>query len=137
MKFEEFRKGVEIKASVRPGRYVVAKVANCSKLSEKIFAMIKDYNETTIVVEENHELNIIEEEKFFKIISFETKLPFNLVGFLAYITGILANEGISILAISAYSTDHILIKENDLNQALKILKNNGVKITKSSNESLK
>jgi hypothetical protein len=99
--------------------------------------VIKDYNETTIIAEENHELNIIEEEKFFKIISFETKLPFNLVGFLAYITGILANEGISILAISAYSTDHILIKENDLNRALKILKNNGVKITKSSNESLK
>jgi hypothetical protein len=137
MKFEDFRKDVEIKASVRPGRYVVAKAANCSKLSEKIFAVIKDYNETTIVAEENHELNIIEEEKFFKIISFEMKLPFNLVGFLAYITGILANEGISILAISAYSTDHILIKENDLNRALKILKDNGVKITKSSNESLK
>jgi hypothetical protein len=45
---------------------VVAKAANCSKLSEKIFAVIKDYNETTIVAEENHELNIIEEENFLK-----------------------------------------------------------------------
>jgi len=45
---------------------VVAKVANSSKLSEKIFVVIKDYNETTIVAEENHELNIIEEEKFSK-----------------------------------------------------------------------
>jgi hypothetical protein len=137
MKFEEFRKKVEIKASVRRSRYVVAKVKDCPKMSEKIFAIIKDSNETTVVAEENHRLNVLEEEKFFKIISFETKLPFELVGFLAYIAKILADQNISIFAISAYSTDHILVKEKDLNKALKVLKDNGVRITESSGESLK
>jgi len=127
MKFEEFRKTVEIKASVRQERYVISKVKNCSKLSEKIFAVIKNGNETTVVAKENHGLKTIEEERFFKIISFETKLPFDLVGFLAYVAKILADQNISIFAISSYSTDHILIKEDDLDKALKTLEDNGVK----------
>jgi hypothetical protein len=131
MKFEEFRKRVEIKASVRPSRYVVAKVKDCPQISENIFAIIKDRNETTVIAENTAKLNTIEEEKFFKIISFETKLPFDLVGFLAYIAKILADQDISIFAVSAYSTDHILIKEENLNKALKALENNGVKIVKS------
>jgi hypothetical protein len=137
MKFEEFREKVEIKASVREKRYVIAKIDGYPKMSEKIFAIIKDSNETTVVAEDTRGLNILEEEKFFKIISFETKLPFGLVGFLAYIAKILADQNISIFTISAYSTDHILIKEKDLNKALKVLKDNGVRITESSSESLK
>jgi hypothetical protein len=128
MKFEEFRKTVEIKASVRQGRYVISKVKNCSKISEKIFAVIKNGNETTVVTKENHGLKTIEEKRFFKIISFETKLPFDLVGFLAYVAKILADQNISIFVISSYSTDHILIKEDDLDEALKILGANGVKL---------
>jgi len=127
MKFEEFRKKVKIKASVRQERYVIGKVKNCSKLSEKIFAVIKNGNETTVVAKENHGLKTIEEKRFFKIISFETKLPFDLVGFLAYVAKILADQNVSVFAISSYSTDHILIKENDLDETLKILKDNGVK----------
>jgi hypothetical protein len=47
---------------------------------------------------------------------------------LAYMAKILADQNISIFVLSSYSTDHILIKENDLNKALKTLKDNGVKI---------
>lgn len=128
VKFEEFRKKVEIKASVREKRYVICKMGNYPKLSEKIFAVIKDGNETTVVAEENHGLKTLEEEKFFKIITFEIKLPFDLIGFMAYISKILANQNISIFPISAYSTDHILVKENDLGKTLRTLKNNEVKI---------
>jgi hypothetical protein len=35
MKFEEFRKRVEIRASVRPSRYVVAKVKDCPKYRKR------------------------------------------------------------------------------------------------------
>jgi len=35
MKFEEFRKRVEIRASVRPSRYVVAKVKDCPKYQKR------------------------------------------------------------------------------------------------------
>ena len=128
MRFEEFRKKVEIKANVRQEKYVIGKVKDCPKMSDKVFAVVKNGSETTIVIEENYRFKTDEEEKFFKIISFETKLPPDLTGFLAYMAKILADQNISIFALSSYSTDHILIKENDLDKALKTLKDNGVKI---------
>lgn len=129
MKFEEFRKKNETEAIIKEGRYVVGKMNLPPRISDKIFAVIKNDNETTLIAEEGHGLDVIEEEKFFKIISFSTKLPFDLVGFLAFIAKILADQSISIFVVSAYSTDHILIKENDIGKALKIFEDNGIKIT--------
>ena len=52
-------------------------------------------------------------------------LPFGLVGFLAEISKALADEGINIITISAFSTDHILVKENDLQKAKRKLESLG------------
>lgn len=54
-------------------------------------------------------------------------LPFGLVGFLAKISKTLADENISIFVISAFSTDHILVKEKNLKKAISKLKNLGLK----------
>lgn len=131
MKLDEFRKKVEIKARVGPKRYVIAKLKDSPASSEKVFALIKDGNEITVIAEENHGLETIGEEKFFRIISFETKLPFELTGFLAHIATLLAEKDISIFAISAYSTDHVLVKEGRLEKTLKILRADGVKIIRN------
>ena len=47
---------------------------------------------------------------------------FGLVGFLAKVSQLLAEEKIPIFVISAYSTDHILVKKKDLEIAKKKLK---------------
>ena len=73
-------------------------------------------------------IKMLEEEKPFRIISFDTKLPFDLIGFLAYITKLLADQNISLFAISSFSTDHILMKEVYLDKAMEVLKDAGVKI---------
>ena len=57
----------------------------------------------------------------FRLLSFDIELDFNVVGFLSEITRILAEANISIVALSAFSRDHILIKQNDLSKALKVL----------------
>lgn len=49
--------------------------------------------------------DIIEIEKDWKILTFDMVLPFGLVGFLAEVSKVLADEKIPIFAISAYSTD--------------------------------
>ncbi|HII14941.1 MAG TPA: ACT domain-containing protein, partial [Nanoarchaeota archaeon] len=56
-------------------------------------------------------------EKGWKILTFDMTLPFGLTGFMAAVSKVLADANISIFAISAYSTDHILIKETDLKKA--------------------
>jgi len=91
------------------------------------FANIIDKNETTVIIDQSkyNDEDVVEIEKDWKIITFDMVLPFGLVGFLAKISKVLADEKISIFAISAYSTDHILVKEKDLVRAEEKLKEFG------------
>ena len=99
------------------------------------FANIVDKNEITVIVEQS-KLNMedaYEVEKDWKIITFDMILPFGLIGFLAKISGALADKAISLSAISSYSTDHVLVKKKDLSRAISCLKKLGLEITKREN----
>ena len=91
------------------------------------FTNIIDKNETTVIIEQSkyNDEDIIEIEKGWKILTFDMILPFGLVGFLAKISKVLADEKIPIFAISAYHTDYILVKEKDLVRAEEKLKELG------------
>ncbi|ADE04683.1 ACT domain-containing protein [Haloferax volcanii] len=80
------------------------------------FATIRDGTETTVVVEEGRvdEVAAVEIERGWKRLTFEMVLPFELVGFLARVASALAAEDISVFALSAYSTDHVLVREGDV-----------------------
>jgi len=102
-------------------------IIKAKKPSMNAFANIIDKNETTVIIEQSkyNDENVIEIEKDWKILTFDMVLPFGLVGFLAKAFKVLADEKIPIFAISAYSTDHILVKEKDLSRAEEKLKELG------------
>jgi len=127
VKFTEFRKKANLQFSVDNDRYTIAKLKKTPKFSKETFAIIKDANEVTIITKEGTKTQHISEEKFFKLITFDTALPFELSGFLAHIATLLATENIPIFAISAYSTDHILVKETDLDKTVKALEKDNIK----------
>lgn len=83
--------------------------------------------EVTLLLDEidfgtiKHALRDAKIEGNFRLLSFDIELDFNVVGFLAEITRILAAAEISIVALSAFSRDHILIKQTDLSKTLKVL----------------
>ena len=56
------------------------------------------------------------------------QLDFSLIGILAPIADILANEKIGIFALSTYDTDYVLIKKGNRQKAIDALKNNGYNI---------
>jgi len=60
----------------------------------KAFANITDKNETTVIIEQSkyNEKNVIEIEKDWKILTFDMVLPFGLVGFLAKVSKVPADE---------------------------------------------
>ncbi len=127
MKLNEFRKEVNVKFHVNRDRFIIAKLARPPEFTEDVFSIVKDENEVTVVAKEGVKLPSILEEKFFKQITFDVTLPFNLTGFLAHISALLASKNIPILAFSAYSTDHILVKEEDLESAIAVLEKDGIK----------
>ena len=71
----------------------------------------------------------LEREDHWRSFRIEGTLDFALVGILAKIAGLLANESISIFAVSTYNTDYILVKSVDFKSALQVLEKNDYVIT--------
>ena len=91
------------------------------------FMIFKDQFEITLLLDETdfgkikNALENAKIERGFRLLTFDVELDFNVVGFLAEISRILAEAGISIIALSSFSRDHILIKQENLAKALKVL----------------
>lgn len=130
LKFSEYRQNTNVKFSVDPSKYTVAKLDAVPALSDKVFAVIRDQHEVTVVAKEGFEEQSISVEGFFKRITFDVALPYDLIGFAAHVSTLLANENIPILVYSAYSTDHVFVKEEDANKAVAALEKDGMTYTK-------
>ena len=52
-------------------------------------------------------------------------LDFSLIGILAGISSVLAENGIGLFAVSTYNTDYILVKEENFDRALRVLREAG------------
>lgn len=91
------------------------------------FMIFKDRWEVTLLVDEidfeamRVALREARVERGFRLLSFDIELDFSVVGFLAFVAEKPAEADISIVAVSAFSRDHLLIKQEDLAKALKIL----------------
>ena len=91
------------------------------------FMIFSDKWEVTLLLDEvdfgtiSHAIRDAKTERNFRLLTFEIELDFNVVGFLAEVARILAEAKISIVALSAFSRDHLLIKQADLSKALKVL----------------
>jgi hypothetical protein len=102
-------------------------IAKSKRPYPNALANIIDKNEITVIIDQSkfNENDAIEIERDWKIITFDMVLPLGLVGFMAKVSQALADEEISLFAISAFSTDHILVKQEDLARASSKLKDLG------------
>ena len=91
------------------------------------FMIFKDKFEVTLLLDEidfgtiRPAIRDAKIEKNFRLLTFDIELDFTVIGFLAEVSRILAEAEISIIALSAFSRDHILIRQKDLAKALKVL----------------
>jgi hypothetical protein len=91
------------------------------------FMILKDKFEVTLLLDQTdfqtcrHAMRDAKVESGWRLLTFELVMDFTVIGFLAEVSRILAEAEISIMALSAFSRDHILIKQDDLAKALIIL----------------
>ena len=91
------------------------------------FMLLKDTHEVTLLLDEEdwrtmrHAVREARVEGDFRLLTFDLELDWKMVGFLAHVTRILADAGISVCALSAFSRDHLLVKQDDLGAALRAL----------------
>ena len=91
------------------------------------FMIFRDQREVTLLIEEDdwkrirHAARDAKVEGGYRLVTLDLELPWNVVGYLAQVTNILAAAGLSVGALSSFSRDHLLIKQNDLGSALRVL----------------
>jgi hypothetical protein len=93
------------------------------------FAVITDKDEITIIIDQKKLQDIIpnEYEKNWKILTLDIIFPMNTIGILSKISGCFAEKGIPVMTVSAYSRDHFLVREKDMDDAVTALKSIGIK----------
>ncbi|MBQ4560899.1 MAG: ACT domain-containing protein [Clostridia bacterium] len=114
---------------ILPFELSVCKVTDYSKVKINEFTFIAKTDEENSLVCPTPSVpqNITHREDGWKAFRIEGELDFSLVGVLAKISTLLANNGIGIFAISTYNTDYILTK--DMDKAADILRSSGYNVT--------
>jgi hypothetical protein len=96
-------------------------------LAEPFAAMIVDKDEVTIVMREidwslgSRGLKGMRVEIGYRLITLDVTLDSGVIGFLAVVSRWLADAGIAMLPIAAYSRDHILVHTQDYDRASQAL----------------
>ncbi|HEV2706527.1 MAG TPA: ACT domain-containing protein [Pyrinomonadaceae bacterium] len=91
------------------------------------FMLLRDPYEVTLLVEEEdwramrHAAREARVERDFRLVTLDVELAWNVVGYLARVTELLAGAGISVGALSAFSRDHLIVKQSDLAKLLLVL----------------
>lgn len=109
--------------------YKLSSLNNLSLDSEFVF-LSKTDDELSLVCDENIVINNYSEKEdgwsYFKIVGV---LDFSLIGILSKISTILADHKIGIFVVSTYNTDYILVKTENLDNAIKALEEKEYLIT--------
>lgn len=112
----------------------VCKVASIKDLdlSRDFFFIGKTDDEISLVcLTEDTPANTLAREDGWKGFYVEGIMDFSLVGILSKISGILADNNISIFAVSTYNTDYVLVKACQFDTALSVLAEKGYAVSMS------
>ena len=96
--------------------------------SEYSFIEKTDEEKSLVCITSEVPENTIQRDDGWKAFRIQGVLDFSLIGILAKIATILADNGISIFAVSTYNTDYVLIKKENYQKALEVLQTTGYKI---------
>lgn len=96
--------------------------------AEYCFIGKTDEEKSLVCITDDVPANAIQREDGWKGLRIQGIFDFSLVGILAKLSAILADNAIPIFAISTYNTDYILIKGEHYQKALDALARSGYRI---------
>lgn len=117
---------LKLSLSVMPNKLAICRLDKNAQtplwtINNVFFSVTKTTDELSIVCSENNIPTNVMSEKGWRALKIEGQLDFSLTGILSSILNPLAKAKISIFAISTYNTDYILVKDEKLEKAVKIL----------------
>lgn len=96
--------------------------------SEYSFIGKTDEEKSLVCITSEVPKNVIQRDDGWKAFRIQGVLDFSLIGILAKIAAVLADNGISIFAVSTYNTDYVLIKKENYEKGLEVLRASGYEV---------
>lgn len=116
--------------SVLPDRLAICRLDPGSPLPEpsvrgSLWSVTRTNHEISVILVEEDVPPGCRAEGGWRCLEAAGPFDFNLTGVLASLTGPLAEAGVPIFALSTFDTDYLLVREWDLDKAVKILEDAG------------
>ena len=111
--------------------FTVCKVASAADLDLKrdFFFIAKTNEEISLVcLTADAPERTVRREDGWKGFRVQGTLDFSLIGVLSKLSGVLADNGVGIFAVSTYDTDYILVKAENFAKASDALSNAGYRV---------
>lgn len=108
--------------------FTVCKVASVADLDmgRDFFFIAKTNEEVSLVcLTADAPARTVRRDDGWKGFRIQGTLDFSLIGVLSKLSGVLAENGIGIFAVSTYNTDYILVKAENFDRAAEVLSAHG------------
>ena len=116
---------VALALSVLPGEFVVCRLdaeeGDVGQARGPLWCMVRDADGLTVICREVDAPPAADRDAAWRALKVEGSFSFSAVGVLASIASPLAEAGVSILAVSSYGRDYVLVKQTQLDGALAAL----------------
>ena len=125
--------GKQLRMDALGQEFSICKVADYSQIdleSPFVFTGSTDEEKSLVCPTEHVPQNTVERDDGWKALRIIGMLDFSLVGILARISNILAENSIGIFAVSTFNTDYIFVKRFNFDKAIKALEDAGFIIEK-------
>lgn len=92
------------------------------------YSVTRTEAELSIVCDFDKVTDFADAQEQWRGFGFEGTLDFSLVGVISKVSAILAQDAISLFAISTFDTDYVLVRADDFERVEKLLTESGYKI---------
>jgi hypothetical protein len=93
--------------------------------SSDFYSITRTYDELSIVCPQDQVPAGVDINKNWRCLKVQGPLGFSITGILASISMPLSTEGVSVFVFSSYDTDHIMVKQYELEKAVEVLQKAG------------
>ncbi|HEV2656810.1 MAG TPA: ACT domain-containing protein [Ktedonobacteraceae bacterium] len=120
-----------------PQKYAVCRldpnghIPHWALIGEDFVSLTRTHSELSVVcLEENVPLKGTQAERGWRCLKVEGRFDFSAAGIHVSLAIPLAESSISVLAVATYETDHLLIKEEEVEHAIRVLTQSGHRVSR-------
>jgi hypothetical protein len=115
-----------------PGTFAVCQLSPGSPFPEwatgEIVSVTRTHQELSIVCEEKCVPEAVKRQGDFRCFRVAGPLDFAMTGVIAALAGPLVDAGISLFPLGTYDTDYLLVRQDDLKEAIVVLQGAGHRV---------